>query len=235
MKILILIPTKDTVDPKVLDAIHSQDYSDYSVLINKIVPEAGVTKLQAIADNHRAMREKALASDADYFLMLDNDIVLPKNALSTFVRCAKPIMGGSYPIDKAKSSTGSFEGKNFVHFTAGVTKEQEVGHLAWGCMMVSREAMEKVPILDCAGEICPFAGNPNAPKCNCMKYCEEAKKLGYALTALPINCQHILDPQFVKMPLDIFQQIVAILNSPEPLSREVNKVKAEMAKLSFIE
>lgn len=109
MKILVVIITKDYVEDECIKSVVSQDYKDKSWMIYGQDPiENDPHYIVNLYKNCSATRSKArklaLASDADAFLFMDSDIVLPTNALSNFVLQASNqfganrIFGGWYEI-----------------------------------------------------------------------------------------------------------------------------------------
>ncbi len=232
-KVLVLIPTKGTVDPKVLESLTAQDFQDFSILINPKQPDVSKSRLQNIIDNRIETREKALKSDAEYYLWLDSDVILPKNALSAFLKCSKPLMGASYLIAPNVYSTGKMENGFIKNFTKPVGKEIDVDHLAFGAMMMNRDVLEKV-------KISPIEIKTTMPngqlgdKCECAVFCEDAKKAGFKATALPITCLHNRKPNSVKMPVDIVLQVIKYLGTSSAPMNEVNPIIEALKRLPFI-
>jgi len=190
MKILILIPTKDTVDPKCLEAVHSQDYKNYSVLVNR--KEGNGSRIKSIIENRQELRKRALASDADYFLWLDSDVVLPKDALSRFMANPRPLLGGQYPMGN-RWSVGSFENGVLMPLKMPTGIDLKVDHLSFGCIMMSREVLEKIDIRESCGQRFRAEGGIEAEQCECLSFCEDAKKAGYQPIAIPVICGHNKD------------------------------------------
>jgi glycosyltransferase involved in cell wall biosynthesis len=75
------------VHAKCLASIYSQDYPNVDALIyyKKPTSHDSWAALKNCVDNRNAARKCALASDADYFLFLDDDIALPNTAVSSFM------------------------------------------------------------------------------------------------------------------------------------------------------
>jgi Glycosyl transferase family 2 len=104
------------------------------------------------AENREAARRHVLAtSDADAFLFMDSDIVLPEGAVEEFVkqcRTNKSIIGGWYPFrndPRGRWAAGRWIADNTFHnFTrvqASLVKTDMVG---LGCAFITREALSNL-------------------------------------------------------------------------------------------
>ena len=85
-----ILITKGVVDPRCLASVLSQTYPKHEVLISYKQPALAsgnpVLYNFNIMEHREAARKMALASDADYFLFIDDDIELPPDAVAEFVR-----------------------------------------------------------------------------------------------------------------------------------------------------
>ena len=90
-KVLAFVITKDYVKKECYESLLNQDYPKYDIMVHTQKPEYEdeikyIEQSVNIAKNREAARKIALTSDAEYFLIIDSDIVIPKNAISEFVK-----------------------------------------------------------------------------------------------------------------------------------------------------
>jgi hypothetical protein len=175
-RVLVVVITKDYVEQECLNAIISQDYENYSWMISGMKPGFDdmpwTHKLYMnCSHNRECARKMALASDAEYFLFLDSDVVIPDGTISEFVlqmvnsripgpriRSApgipvpyhdntKHIIGGWYKmVNSNRWICGSWVADNtFVNCMAPGTSLTKVDVIGMGCMFISREALSVIP------------------------------------------------------------------------------------------
>lgn len=89
MRILIAVPTYETIYPDTFKSLWDLDKDGHEVLFESVRGYDVAT-----ARNRIAM--KALNLNADYVLMVDNDVVLPKDALKMLLEDAKEVCLGHY-------------------------------------------------------------------------------------------------------------------------------------------
>lgn len=89
MKILIAVPTFETIYPDTFKSLWDLDKCGHEVLFEYVRGYDCAT-----ARNHIAQR--ALDLNADYVLMVDNDVVLPENALKLLLEKAHEVNLGYY-------------------------------------------------------------------------------------------------------------------------------------------
>ena len=89
MKILIAVPTFETIYPDTYKGIWDLEKGGHEVLFDSVRGYDVAT-----ARNHIA--QKALDLNTDYVLMVDNDVVLPRNALMTLLEDDKDVCLGFY-------------------------------------------------------------------------------------------------------------------------------------------
>ena len=89
MRILITVPTYETIYPDTFKSIWDMDRCGHEVLFEFV---RGYT---VDAARNKAA-EKAMALDADYILMVDNDVVIPKQTIMWMLEDAKDVCLGSY-------------------------------------------------------------------------------------------------------------------------------------------
>ena len=64
----------------------TQDYGNMEILINIKEPDPKLSKYPNIVVNANECRERALQTDADYFWMVDDDVICPPNALTELMK-----------------------------------------------------------------------------------------------------------------------------------------------------
>ena len=89
MRILIAVPTFETIYPDTYKSLWDLDKCGHEVLFESVRGYDVAT-----ARNHIA--QKALDLNADYVLMVDNDVVLPENALKLLLEDARDVNLGYY-------------------------------------------------------------------------------------------------------------------------------------------
>ena len=89
MRILIAVPTFETIYPDTYKSLWDLDKGGHEVLFDSVRGYDVAT-----ARNHIAQR--ALDLETDYVLMVDNDVVLPKDALTKLLENAQMVNLGYY-------------------------------------------------------------------------------------------------------------------------------------------
>lgn len=153
-KVLVVLITGDAVFERCLESVIAQkrDCANLDLIVNHRKPEffsehAIVQKYENCHRNRNEARERALKTDADYFLFLDDDVVLPPGAIRTLLRQGKEVVGGYYPIlGTRKWVCGRWVADNtfcnFLRVQPGLVRTDTIG---LGCALISRNVLEKVP------------------------------------------------------------------------------------------
>lgn len=89
MNILIAVPTFENIYPDTFKSIYDLDASGHDLHFEYIRGYDCATARNAIA-------QKTIDMNADYVLMVDNDVVLPKDALKNLLDDARLVTLGSY-------------------------------------------------------------------------------------------------------------------------------------------
>lgn len=89
MKILIAVPTFENIYPDTFKSIYDLDVSGHDAQFEYVRGYDCATARNRIA-------QMALDKGADYVLMVDNDVVLPKDALQNMLEDAKDVCLGFY-------------------------------------------------------------------------------------------------------------------------------------------
>ena len=89
MRILIAVPTFETIYPDTYKSIWDMDKDGHEVLFDSV-------RGYDVATARNRIAQKALDLGTDYVLMVDNDVVLPKNALRLLLEDAREVTLGFY-------------------------------------------------------------------------------------------------------------------------------------------
>ena len=90
MRILIAVPTYETIYPDTYKSIWDLDKCGHEVLFDSI-------RGYDVATARNRIAQRAIDVEADYVLMVDNDVTLPKDALKLLLEDAKDVCLGYYP------------------------------------------------------------------------------------------------------------------------------------------
>ncbi|MBQ1364431.1 MAG: glycosyltransferase [Clostridia bacterium] len=161
MRILIAVPTFETIYPDTYKSIWDLDKGGHEVLFDSIRGYDVAT-----ARNHVAQR--AIDLKADYVLMVDNDVVLPKDALIRLLEDAMEVCLGFYAHrgndnlyhgNTCLCRLKDRDGNEYYHYPvesmytaeelkamaeAGETKFEIHGG-GMGCALIRTEVFEKAP------------------------------------------------------------------------------------------
>lgn len=219
-KILILIPTPDSVDRKAEKALLAQDYPNFEILVyvqkrQNLHKDFEINRNMNIVNARNAMKNLAVKTDADYFMWLDSDIILPQGALTKLMlQLEQP----AYDPRKWELLQERFSGKNiaptkkhivsayYVHrksfqYNASILIADNtlvginvptaslirVDKIDFGCMIVSREVFEKINYKTGYH----WKINELTGVCECMMFCNDAVELGYELYMCgDVICKH---------------------------------------------
>lgn len=89
MKILVAVPTFENIYPDTFKSIYDLDKGEHEVFFEFVRGYDCATARNKIA-------QKALDMGVDYVLMVDNDVVLPRDAIMLFLEEPKSVQLGSY-------------------------------------------------------------------------------------------------------------------------------------------
>lgn len=89
MKILIAIPTFETIYPDTYKAVYDMDEGGHDIVFDFVRGYDCATARNRIA-------QKGLDIEADYVLMIDNDVVVPKDALINLLENGEEVCLGYY-------------------------------------------------------------------------------------------------------------------------------------------
>lgn len=89
MKILVAVPTFETIYPDTYKSIWDMDKDGHEVLFDSV-------RGYDVATARNRIAQKAIDLGTDYVLMVDNDVVLPKDALQLLLEDARDVCLGYY-------------------------------------------------------------------------------------------------------------------------------------------
>jgi hypothetical protein len=189
-KVLIIIPTDDVVEKECLDAAHAQDYTNCTVTVSIVEHPAIKFQIQTSicsTINRNKARIAALASDADLFMYLDSDVVLPINAVASLAAqletAGREIIGGWYKMTRGNLwVAGRFDAdKTFSNFTAPEPGVVSVDMVGLGCVLMTRKVLADVEFGNGLGLSIKRTGGKETWAGPSMKFSADAAAKGYGL------------------------------------------------------
>ena len=206
MKILIAVPTFENIYPDVFKAIYDLDKGDHVCLFEFVRGYDCATARNRIA-------QRALDLETDYVLMIDNDVVLPKDTLLKMLEDPRDVCLGYYAH---RNTDNLYTGRTCVckrldpngkayynyplesEYTAKELKElNEKGVRkvmihggGMGCALIRTDVFRKFPY--------PWYdwvnyADPNAMLSEDLYFCEGCRKAGVPIfTDTAAGCGHIL-------------------------------------------
>jgi hypothetical protein len=175
-RVLIAISTAETVAYEVMQSIYEL-----------IIPEDVETTLKIIhayniADGRNDLVNHMLANNFDYIFFVDNDVILPKNALVDLYNMQWYITTGTYPRKEPQTITDAVEYTTLYNHNENNLKVYcptfmpvsclEKGKITpvdccgLGCTLIRRDLFSKIEI-----PYFFFAHEGNPGKNNCDEYC----------------------------------------------------------------
>lgn len=89
MRILVAVPTFETIYPDTFKGIWELDKGDHEVIFEFV-------RGYDVATARNRIAQRAIDLDTDFVLMVDNDVVLPKNALTLLLEDPRDVCLGYY-------------------------------------------------------------------------------------------------------------------------------------------
>lgn len=145
MKILIAVPTFESIRPETFKSIYGLQPCGHWLLFDYI-------KGYDCARARNLIAKECLDGDFDAVLMIDSDTVVPSNAIELLTEGDCPVVLGTYP--RKGETSGSeiflpgqkdFNETNRVKFVTMPYGRFEAKGGGFGCAFVRREAFEKIP------------------------------------------------------------------------------------------
>lgn len=207
MKILIAVPTFENIYPDTFKSIYDLDVMDHDVSFEFVRGYDCATARNRIA-------QKALDKKTDYVLMVDNDVVLPKDALTNLLETPVDVCLGYYAH---RDSDNRYRGRSCVcklydengnkyfnyplesEYTADELKElKDNGQFrvqihggGMGCAFIKTDVFNRIkyPWYDWVN----YANEHRGMLSEDLYFCEGCRKIGIPIyTDTRVNCGHIL-------------------------------------------
>lgn len=207
MKILVAVPTFETIYPDTFKSIWEMDKCGHEVLFEFVRGYDCATARNAIA-------QKAIDLDAVFVLMVDNDVVIPKDALKNMLEDAKLVTLGYYAhrdtdnVYRGRSSICKLQDETGVYYynypleseytaheleklkEAGITKLRIHGG-GMGCALIKTDVFRLLdyPWYDWVN----YNGNNRGMLSEDLFFCEKCRKRKIQIfTDTRVNCGHML-------------------------------------------
>lgn len=198
-KVLIVCITDKYVEDKCYESLINQNYDNYDILIHiqkyiKYSDDKIIDKYKNCSKNREAVRKLALNSDAEYFLFVDSDIVLPDNCISKLVSNKLPAVGGWYKMfGTEKWVCGRFVADNtFFNLRAVELFLSQVDMAGFGCFMIRRDVLEKIEVVDGTNISLKNEQNQQIIGGECLDFCNKIYDLGYNICMDgDVICEHL--------------------------------------------
>ena len=207
MKILVAVPTFENIYPDTFKSIYDLDVMDHDVSFEFVRGYDCATARNRIA-------QKALDKKTDYVLMVDNDVVLPKDALMNLLETPVDVCLGYYAH---RDGDNIYRGRSCVcklydengnkyfnyplesEYTADELKElKDSGQFrvqihggGMGCAFIKTDVFNRIkyPWYDWVN----YANEHRGMLSEDLYFCEGCRKKGIPIyTDTRVNCGHIL-------------------------------------------
>jgi len=147
--------------------------------------------------NRNVLRQKALDEGYDYFFNVDQDIILPKNAIETLINHNKKIISGLYFNPIKRGGELKMSPTMWVQFQENKEKMVpikddvalgnyflEITSCGSGCLLIHRTVLEKIK----------FRYNlKEGDGVDDVFFCKDAKEAGFKIYAdTAVKCQHMI-------------------------------------------
>ena len=192
MKIQIAVPTFETIMPETFKSIYDLDAHGHYV-------EFDFVKGYDVAKARNEIVKNAMDKKFDYVLMVDSDIILPKDALQLMTEDCPDICLGVYPRKNTKNgetelfkdnSKDFFDRFKYSEITGPLTERicrMEVKGGGFGCALVALSVFEKMAYPWFKFE----AYKDFTALSEDLFFCDRAGKMGYKIWAdIRVRCGH---------------------------------------------
>lgn len=207
MKILIAVPTFENIYPDTFKSIYDLDKCGHEVIFEYVRGYDCATARNRIA-------QMAIDLDTDYVLMVDNDVVLPKDALQNLLEDAKDVCLGFYAhrdgdnIYRGRTCVCKlFNEEGYKYFNYPLESEYTADELAkirdnghtkimihgggMGCAFIKTDVFKKIkyPWYDWVN----YADGHRGMLSEDLYFCEGCRKKSIRIyTDTRVNCGHML-------------------------------------------
>ena len=187
MKILVAVPTFETITPETFKSIYNLDSAGHDLSFDYV-------KGYDCAKARNAIVGKAFEGDYDYILMVDSDIIVPSDAIPKFLEYPVPICFGLYPhknTDKNEAEIFKLECENYTErYTYDELDNPRlvVKGAGFGCAFISTGVFKKLEY--------PFFKYVSYDN-GCflsedLYFCSTARRKGFSIWAdTRIRCGHL--------------------------------------------
>lgn len=187
MKILIAVPTYENICPEVFKAIYDLDKDKHIVDFDFVKGYDTVT-----ARNNIVIQ--AMKKEYDYIMMVDNDTIIPKDALLNMLDPQEDIVIGFCPVKNTKNkSSALWSIKPMYHalkYTEIRTAENRIELRKGGmaCVLIKTDVFAKVPFPWFYFE----QRQDGLHVSEGYYFCEKARECGYQIWAdTRVKCGHL--------------------------------------------
>lgn len=216
MRILIAVPTFESIYPDVFKAIYDLNET-YDSEIDPVIPNEYIFEFIRGYDCATARNQIVMTAQrkkADYILMVDNDVIIPTNTIELFLDPAVDVCLGAYPhrdtdnIYRGRTCICKLcndKGERYFHYpleseytSQELIEEAEAGHHkiqihggGMGCAFIRTEIFDEIdyPWYDWVN----YADDNRGMLSEDLYFCEQCKARGIEIYTDPrIRCKHIL-------------------------------------------
>lgn len=187
MRILMAIPTFETITPETFKSIYDIDPCGNDL-------DFEFVKGYDCAKARNVIAQIALKLDYDYTLMIDSDVIVPADTIKLFLDNPVPICFGIYPhkhttaheAEIFKLGTQNYE--NRFLYSELTEPRIKVKGAGFGCAFVNTEVFRKLPY----PQFQYVAFDNGAYLSEDLYFCSIARREGYDLWAdTRIRCKHL--------------------------------------------
>lgn len=207
MRILVAIPTFETIYPDTYKSLWDMDKAGHEVLFEFV-------RGYDVATARNAIAQKSLDMEADFVLMVDNDVIVPVDAITLLLEDAKLVNLGYYAhrdadnIYRGRSNICKlYDEKGEKYFNYPLESEYTAGELAqmreagqtkvhvhgggMGCAFIKTDVfrLTQYPWFDWVN----YSGNNRGMLSEDLYFCEKCRKRHIRVYVDPrVSCGHIL-------------------------------------------
>lgn len=204
--VLICVITKDQVEPECMESLLNQDHPDYSIMVHFLKSRTSSSNsskngIHNMIRNRNLVRQMALASDAEYFLLVDSDIIMPTNGLSNLIQHKKDFIGGWYQTKGINPRwVASMHLDNAMYpFESPQPSVIGVSSTGLGCALLSRSLLEAVRFKDGTSNYVQLRKGNSAAVAfidDSTQFCIDVASAGYnCYMDGDTICEHICRPE----------------------------------------
>jgi hypothetical protein len=205
MKVSILVPIKDYIERRCYEALRAQTFTDRSIIIHQrepgnYVPAPLANRYVNISANRNDLRAIGLATESTHFLWVDSDVVLPPHAIETLLGANKDIVGAWVPFEDKQRGwiAGRVAGGTVWHVEPRSDGLEVVDFTTFGCMLVTRAALETVPLDAGVDNACTLGDGREVMQGETFAFGLAAQAKGFEVYAHGgVICDHIKKDSYV--------------------------------------